>query len=270
MTSSAFNPQRTIIIGTVILFGYGFLYFPIAVLILYSFNASKLVTVWGGFSLHWYQELFANQLMMNAAWLSIRIAFINACLAVALGALAAFCLARYKRLRGRGFLTLLLTTPLVIPDIILGLALLLFFVSLQQFLGWPANRGISTITIAHTTFSTAYVAVLVYANLIKQNTDLEAAAQDLGATPWQCFIYITLPLTWPALLAGWLLAFTLSLDDLVIASFVSGPGATTLPMYIYSGVRLGVTPAINAMATLLIGFVILSLLAASWLLKQRT
>ncbi|MEY6434238.1 ABC transporter permease subunit [Thioalkalicoccus limnaeus] len=253
---------------TILAFGYAFLYIPVALLIIYSFNESRLVTVWSGFSTKWYVELFRNQQLLEAAWLSIRIAAVNATFAVLLGTLAANALVRHRRFRGRGGFELLLTAPLVMPDVIIGLSLLLLFVALQQGIGWPDGRGFTTITIAHITFSLAYVAVVVRARLSQLDRSLEEAAMDLGARPLTVYLRITLPLIAPALLSGWLLAFTLSLDDLVIASFVSGPGSTTLPMVVYSSVRMGVSPQINALATLIVAFVALAVLIATLALRR--
>ena len=248
---------------TVLAFGYAFLYLPVLLLVVYSFNASRLVTVWSGFSVKWYGELLHNRQLLDAAWLSIRIAATNATFAVVLGTLAANALVRHGRFRGRTGFELLLTAPLVMPDVIIGLSLLLLFVALQQLVGWPAGRGFTTITIAHITFSLAYVAVVVRARLAQMDRSLEEAAMDLGARPLTVYQRITLPLIAPALLSGWLLAFTLSLDDLVIASFVSGPGATTLPMVVYASVRMGVSPQINALATLIVVFVAVAVTIAA-------
>lgn len=254
---------------SVLAFGYAFLYVPILLLILYSFNESRLVTVWSGFSFKWYGELLHNRQLLDAAWLSVRIAAVNATIALVLGTLAANALVRHGRFRGRTGLELLLTAPLVMPDVIIGLSLLLLFVALQQTIGWPEGRGFSTITIAHITFSLAYVAVVVRSRLARMDASLEEAAMDLGARPLTVYLRITLPLIAPALLSGWLLAFTLSLDDLVIASFVSGPGATTLPMVIYSSVRMGVSPQINALATLVVALVALAVVIAGVSLRRR-
>ncbi|MBK5938256.1 ABC transporter permease subunit [Halochromatium roseum] len=253
---------------TVLAFGYAFLYVPVLLLILYSFNESRLVTVWAGFSTKWYGELLRNQQLLDAAWLSVRIAAVNACIAVVLGTLAANALVRHGRFRGRAGFELLLTAPLVMPDVIIGLSLLLLFVAMQQALGWPPGRGFTTITIAHITFSMAYVAVIVRARLARMDRSLEEAAMDLGARPFRVYLSITLPLIAPALLAGWLLAFTLSLDDLVIASFVSGPGATTLPMLIYASVRMGVSPQINALATIIVALVTLAVVIAGLTMRR--
>ena len=254
---------------SVLAFGYAFLYVPILLLILYSFNESRLVTVWSGFSFKWYGELLHNRQLLDAAWLSVRIAAVNATIALVLGTLAANALVRHGRFRGRTGLELLLTAPLVMPDVIIGLSMLLLFVALQQTIGWPDGRGFSTITIAHITFSLAYVAVVVRSRLARMDASLEEAAMDLGARPLTVYRRITLPLIAPALLSGWLLAFTLSLDDLVIASFVSGPGATTLPMVIYSSVRMGVSPQINALATLVVVVVALAVVIAGFSLRRR-
>lgn len=248
--------------------GYAFLYLPIASLIFFSFNSSQLVTVWAGFSTRWYAALFDNQQILDAAGLSARIALSSATLAVILGTLTALALNRYGPFRGRALLAGLAAAPLVMPEVITGLSLLLLFVALEQAFGWPAGRGVLTIVIAHTTFSLAYVAVIVQSRLAGLDPALEEAALDLGARPVTVFFRITLPLVLPAVLAGFLLAFTLSLDDLVIASFVSGPGASTLPMVIYSKVRLGLSPEINALATLLVTGVGLACLAAGGLLRR--
>lgn len=250
-------------------FGYAFLYLPVALLIIYSFNESRWVTVWTGFSGRWYGALLHNDKLLEAAWLSIRIAAVNATGALILGTLAAQALVRYRRFRGRTMLGLLLTAPLVLPDVIVGLALLLLFVALHGLTGWPATRGFGTIAIAHTTLSLAYVAVVVRARLAQLDPALAEAAMDLGAPPLRVYLHITLPLLAPALLAGWLLAFTLSLDDLIVASFVSGPGATTLPMAVYSSVRLGISPQINALATLMVLFVAILVLIAGWALGRQ-
>ena len=247
---------------TVLGFGYAFLYVPILLLIIYSFNESRLVTVWSGFSTKWYGELVHNQQLLDAAWLSVRIAATNATVAVVLGTLAANALVRHGRFRGRTAFELLLTAPLVMPDVIIGLSLLLLFVTMQQVIGWPDGRGFTTISIAHITFSLAYVAVVVRSRLSQMDASLEEAAMDLGARPLTVYLRITLPLIAPSLLAGWLLAFTLSLDDLVVASFVAGPGATTLPMVVYSSVRMGVSPQINALATLVVGIVAIAVVIA--------
>jgi putrescine transport system permease protein len=247
---------------TALTFGFAFLYLPILLLVIYSFNESRLVTVWGGFSTRWYGELFRNEALMNAAWVSLRIGFVSALIATVLGTLAAISLTRYGRFRGRALFTGLVYAPMVMPEVITGLSLLLLFVAIDL------GRGFWTITIAHTTFSMCFVTVVVQARLISFDRSLEEAALDLGAPPWKVFFTVTLPLIAPAVIAGFLLAFTLSMDDLVIASFTSGPGATTLPMRIYSSVRLGVTPEINAASTILIGLVTVAVIIAALVTKR--
>jgi putrescine transport system permease protein len=248
----------------VLAFGYAFLYIPLVSVIVYSFNDSRLATVWGGFSTRWYGELLRNEQVLDAAFLSLRVAVVTATLATLLGTMAGMALARFGRFRGRTLFSGMITSPLVMPEVITGLSLLLLFVSLQQLTGWPAQRGFSTITIAHTTFALAYVTVIVQSRLASMDESLEEAAMDLGCRPLRVVFDITLPLIAPAMVAGWLLAFTLSLDDLVIASFVSGPGGSTLPMVIFSKIRLGVTPDINALATLIIVVVSLGVVVAWW------
>jgi ABC-type spermidine/putrescine transport system, permease component II len=243
--------------------GFTFLYLPILLLILFSFNESRLVTVWGGFSLKWYGELLANTQLLDSAWVTLRVALTSATLALVIGTLAGITLVRFTRFRGRVLFSGMVFAPLVMPEVITGLSLLLLFVSLD----W--DRGMTTVIIAHTTFTTAYVAVVVQSRLLTFDVMLEEAAMDLGATPLKTFFVVTLPVIAPALVSGWLLAFTLSLDDLVVASFTTGPGATTLPMRIYSQVRLGVTPEINAISTVLIGLVSLGVIAASILQKRQ-
>ena len=241
--------------------GLAFLYLPIAILVIYSFNASRLVAVWGGWSTRWYAELLNDQAMLAAAWVSLRIAFLSAAAATVLGTLAAIVLARRRRFRGRVLFTGLVYAPLVMPEVITGLALLLLFVAVE------ADRGFWTIAIAHTTLTMCFVTVVVEARLASFDISLEEAAMDLGCPPLKTFLTVTLPLIAPALAAGFMLAFTLSLDDLVIASFVTGPGATTLPIRIYSEVRLGVKPEINAVCTILIAVVAAGVVAASLFAK---
>ncbi|MDQ7728391.1 ABC transporter permease subunit [Halomonas sp. SpR8] len=248
--------------------GLLFLYLPMFVMVVYSFNASKLVTVWAGFSTQWYGELFRDQQILSAVWTSLRIAFFAASMAVCLGTVAAFVMTRFGHFRGKTALSSMVTAPLVMPEVITGLSLLLLFVQMAQITGWPADRGMATIWIAHTTFCSAYVAVVVAARLREVDHSIEEAAMDLGSPPLRTFFSITLPIITPALAAGWLLAFTLSLDDLVIASFVSGPGANTLPMVVFSSVRMGVSPKINALATLIILTVSLATLLA-WFFMRR-
>ncbi|WP_449409781.1 ABC transporter permease [Methylobacterium komagatae] len=243
--------------------GLGFLYAPIFVLVAYSFNASNLVTVWGGFSTRWYSALFSDGPLIAAAWVSLQVAVFASLTATLLGTLAALALERHGRFRGRSLFTGLVYGPMVMPEVMIGLSLLLLFI------GIGLDRGLVTIVIAHATFCTGFVAVVVAARLRGLDRSLEEAAADLGASPFRVLTTVTLPLLAPAIAAGALLAFTLSLDDLVIASFVSGPGATTLPMRLYSQVRLGVNPEINAASTLLVVLVSLVVLIASWLTARR-
>lgn len=248
--------------ATSLTFGFVFLYLPILLLMIFSFNDSKLVTVWGGFSTRWYVSLFQNESFMNAAWVTLKVAFLSATIATVLGTLAALVLTRAGRFRGRMLFSGMVYSPLVMPEVITGLSLLLLFVAI----GW--DRGFWTITVAHVTFCMCYVAVVVSSRLISFDRSLEEAALDLGCNPFSAFMQVTLPIIMPAVVAAWLLAFTLSLDDLVIASFTSGPGATTLPMKIYSQVRLGLNPEINALSTLLIVAVSMGVIIASLIAKR--
>lgn len=242
--------------------GFAFLYIPIVILVIYSFNASRLVTVWGGWSAQWYVSLFNNQQLLDAAWVTARVAFISATVATVLGTMAAIALVRHGRFRGRTLFSGLVYAPLVMPEVITGLSMLLLFVAMG------VARGFWTVILAHVTFAMCYVAIVVQSRLLSFDRSLEEAAQDLGATPAKTFMVVTLPIIAPAVISGWMLAFTLSLDDLVIASFTTGPGATTLPMRIYSSVRLGVTPEINAVCTILIGIVTLVVIGASIATKR--
>ena len=248
--------------------GFVFLYAPILSLVIFSFNESQLVTVWGGFSTKWYGALLQNRDILAAAGISLQVAAISATAAVALGTLAAYVLVRFGRFRTRALLTGMSTAPLVMPEVITGLSLLLLFVSMESLIGWPAGRGKLTIMIAHITFCMAYVTVVVQSRLASFDMSLEEAAMDLGARPVRVFFDITLPVIAPALVAGWLLAFTLSLDDLVVASFVTGPGASTLPMVILSKVRLGVSPEVNALASIIIGVVALGVIIATLRMRK--
>jgi putrescine transport system permease protein len=264
--------QSAILIPSMLAFGFAFLYLPILSMIGFSFNASRLVTVWDAAhspTLKWYFALLQNRQIIDAAWLSLRIAVMNATGAVVIGTMAGFALVRFGQFGGRGLLATLTTAPLVLPEIITGLSLLLLFVSMEQLIGWPGRRGIATITIAHISFSMAYVAVIVQARLIGFDESLEEAALDLGARPGQVFRRITLPLISPALMSGWLLSFTLSWDDVVISQFVAGPGSTTLPMVIFSKVRLGVSPDVNALATLMVLLVAIGVVVSSLILQRR-
>ncbi|AXS39315.1 ABC transporter permease subunit [Breoghania sp. L-A4] len=248
---------------TSIVLGFSFLYLPIVLLVIFSFNESRLVTVWGGFSTKWYVEMLSNQQLLDSAWVTLRVAAASATIATILGTLAALVLARAGRFLGRSLFSGMVYAPLVMPDVILGLSLLLLFVSMGQ------DRGFWTVTLAHITFSMCYVAVVVQSRLVGFDRSLEEASLDLGCPPVKTFFLITLPLILPGVVAGWMLAFTLSLDDLVVASFTTGPGATTLPMKIYSQVRLGVTPEINAVCTVLVVLVTIGVIIASLATKRR-
>jgi putrescine transport system permease protein len=245
-----------------LILGFAFLYVPIVLLVVYSFNASRLVTVWAGFSAKWYDALLHDEAILDAAWVTIRVALTSATAATVLGTMAAVTLVRRRRFLGRNLFAGMVYAPLVMPDVIIGLSLLLLFVSVGL------DRGIWTVILAHTTTTMCFVAVVVQSRLLTFDRSLEEAALDLGAPPLKAFFLVTLPVIFPAVAAGWMLAFTLSLDDLVIASFTTGPGATTLPMRIYSQVRLGVTPEINAISTILVGVVALGV-AVVFLVSRR-
>jgi putrescine transport system permease protein len=264
------NGRKPFVLFTLMAFGYAFLYLPIAAVIAYSFNASRMVTVWGGFSTRWYAELLQNDQVLNAAKLSLIVAATASSFAVVFGTLAGLALARFGRFGGRGLMSLLTSAPLVMPDVMLGISALFLFITLQQLIGWPEGRGLDTITIAHITLCVCYVTIIVRSRLTQMDHSLEEAAMDLGARPWKVFFLVTLPLIWPALAAGWLLAFTLSLDDVVIASFTSGPGSSTLPIVVLSKVRFGVTPEINALASIIIALVSAAVVIAGWLMHRQT
>jgi putrescine transport system permease protein len=261
------DDRSSAVLFPVLCFGIALLYLPILVLIAYSFNASPLVNVWGGFSTAWYSELTQNRKLLDAALLSFEVAVAASTLALMLGTLAAIALVRIARFPGRLLLTGMVNAPLVMPEIITGITQLLLFVSMVQLLGWP-HRGFVTIVLAHVVFCTAYVTITVQSRLQAADRSLEEAAMDLGATPQRAFVEITLPIIAPALVSSWLLCFTLSIDDLVISSFVSGPGADTLPMVIYSKVKLGVSPDVNALATLIICAVGSCVVAAGILMRR--
>jgi putrescine transport system permease protein len=254
---------------TALIFGYTFLYLPIIFLVVFSFNKSRLPGVWTGFSFRWYEILFENETLISAVLTSLEIAAMSATLAVFLGTLAAVAMIRLKTFRGRTLFSGLVSAPLVMPEVITGLALLLTFITLERLIGWPARRGMMTVTIAHTTLAMAYVYIIVQSRLQDFDRSLEEAALDLGAKPLKVFLTITLPIIAPALISGWLLSFALSLDDVVIASFLTGPGATTLPLLIFSSVKLGVTPEINALATIIIGIVSLGVTIAGMIIFRQ-
>jgi putrescine transport system permease protein len=253
---------------TVLAFAYAFLYVPIALVVVYSFNASRLVTVWAGFSLKWWDALPHNEDMLAAAWLSLRIALVSATLSALLGLAAGYALARAPKFFGRTLFGSLVIAPMVMPEVVMGISMLLLFVASERFLGGP-ERGFLTVVVAHTTFSLSFVAIVVQARLADFDRSLEEAAMDLGATPWATFRTITLPLIAPAVASGWLLAFTLSLDDLIMTEFVSGAATQTLPMRVYSSVRLGVDPQINVLATIIVCVAATALVISSRLTRPR-
>lgn len=254
---------------TSLIFGYAFLYIPILTVIVFSFNESRMVTVWSRFSTKWYKALWTNEGLLDAVLASFKIASVTATVSVILGTLAAVVMVRFVNFRGQTLFSGLISAPLVMPDVITGLAVLMMFVTVEQLIGWPAHRGIMTITIAHITLAMAYVYLVVQARLQDFDQSIEEAALDLGARPVKVFLFIVLPLIFPSLMAGWLLAFALSLDDVVIASFLSGPGATTLPMLIFSSIRLGVSPVINALATIIVSIVAVGVLIAGIIIHHQ-
>lgn len=247
--------------------GFAFLYLPIVALIIYSFNDSALPSVWGGFTLKWYAKLAEDREMLTGLWLSLKIAFFTACASVVLGTLAAFALVKYRRFKGRTLFAGMISAPLVMPEVIVGLSLLLMLVSMQRALGFP-ERGLLTIWMGHLLLGMAYATVVVQARLSELNPQLEEAALDLGARPHQVFLLVTLPMIAQALLSAWLLTFTLSLDDVVLSAFLSGPGSTTMPLVIFSRARLGMSPSINAVATLIIVTVSIGVIVASYLIAR--
>ena len=247
---------------TALTLGFAFLYLPMVILVVYSFNASKLVTVWGGFSTRWYGELMRNEAFLDAAWVTVKVAVMSSTLATVLGTMAAYVLVRAGRFAGLTLFSGMIYAPLVMPEVITGLSLLLLFIGIGM------DRGVMTIVLAHTTFAMCYVSVVVSSRLVSFDRSLEEAALDLGCTPFEAFRLVTLPIIAPAVISGWLLAFTLSLDDLVIASFTAGPSATTLPIKIFSAVRLGVSPEINALSTIMIGIVTVGVISASLISKR--
>jgi putrescine transport system permease protein len=261
--------NRSYFLLTALVLGFAFLYVPILSMIVYSFNESRLVTVWGGFSVKWYGELLGNRQMLQAAWLSLRIAVVTATGAVVVGTLAGLALARFGKFRARTAFAGMVTAPLVMPEVITGLSLLLLFVAAAPLPFFPDARGFSTITIAHITLTMSYVTVVVQSRLSTMDDSLEEAAMDLGARPLKVFLLVTLPIIAPAMISGWLLAFTLSLDDLVIASFTSGPSTNTLPMMIFSTVRRGVTPQINALATIMVAIVTVFVIITGYMMARQ-
>jgi putrescine transport system permease protein len=244
--------RRPTFLISMLCFGFAFFYVPILSMIVYSFNNSRLATVWGGFSTKWYASLFSNQQVWDALILSLKIAFISATIATILGTMAGITLARFGRFRGRVLFSGLVIAPLVMPEVITGISSLIFFILMAEWIGWPGSRGFTTITLAHITFSMVFVTTIVQARMIQSDRAIEEVAMDLGSRPWQVMFDVTLPVISPAIVSGWLLAFTISLDDVVISAFTTGPGSTTLPLLIWSKVKLGVTPDINALATLMV------------------
>jgi putrescine transport system permease protein len=260
--------RRTTFLITVLCFGFAFLYIPILSMMVYSFNGSRLATVWGGFSTRWYVSLWQNRQIVEALVLSLKIALVSATFATILGTMVGFVLARFRRFRGRTLFAGMSAAPLVMPEVITGISTLMLFILTARWLGWPAERGFTTVTLAHITFAMVFVATIVQARLSQADRAIEEAAMDLGSRPWAVLWDITLPTAFPAILSGWLLAFTISLDDVVITSFTTGPGSTTLPLVIWSKVKLGVTPDVNALATLTVLAVGLGVLLAGVILMR--
>ena len=260
--------RKPIFLASCLCFGFAFFYVPILSMIVFSFNRSRLATVWGGFSTQWYGKLFQNDQILNAVLLSLKIAVLSATCATLLGTLAGIALARFRRFRGRTVFAGLVTAPLIMPEVITGISMLMLFLMMAQWIGWPGSRGFTTVTIAHITFSMTYVTTIVQARLSSMDMSVEEAAMDLGSKPWQVLKDVTLPIISPAILSGWLLAFTISLDDVVITNFTTGPGATTLPILIWSKVKLGVTPDINALATIIITVVGIGVATAGFIMHR--
>ncbi|MFZ1471244.1 MAG: ABC transporter permease subunit [Paracoccaceae bacterium] len=260
--------RRPIFLISMLCFGFAFFYIPILSMIVYSFNESRLATVWGGFSTKWYVSLFSNRQVMSALVLSLKIALISATVATILGTMAGIALVRFRRFRGRLLFSGLVTAPLIMPEVITGISSLMFFIMLAEWIGWPGQRGFTTVTLAHITFSMVFVTTVVQARMVQADRAIEEAAMDLGSRPWQVLFDVTLPVIFPAIMSGWLLAFTISLDDVVITSFTTGPGSTTLPLLIWSKVKLGVTPDINALATLMVAVVGLGVVLAGILMNR--
>ena len=260
--------RRHTFLLSMLCFGFAFFYIPILSMIVYSFNTSRLATVWGGFSTKWYVSLVSNDAVVNALFLSLKIALVSATFATILGTMAGITLARFTKFRGRTLFSGLVVAPLIMPEVITGISMLVFFILMADWVGWPGQRGFTTITLAHITFSMVFVTTIIQARMIQSDRAIEEAAMDLGSRPWQVLFDITLPVISPAILSGWLLAFTISLDDVVISNFVTGPGATTLPLLIWSKVKLGVTPDINALATLMVLTVGVGVIAAGMILSR--
>ncbi len=260
--------RRPVFLITMLCFGFAFFYIPILSMMVYSFNASRLATVWGGFSTKWYVSLLSNKQVIAALILSLKIALLSSIVATILGTMAGIALARFSRFRGRTLFSGLVTAPLIMPEVITGVSSLMLFILMAEYIGWPGQRGFTTITLAHITFSMVFVTTIVHSRMIQADRSIEEAAMDLGSRPWQVMRDVTLPVIAPAIMSGWLLAFTISLDDVVITSFTTGPGSTTLPLLIWSKVKLGVTPDINALATLTVLVVGIGVGLAGWLLNR--
>lgn len=260
--------RRPVFLVSMLGFGFAFFYVPIISMMVYSFNASRLATVWGGFSTRWYVSLFSNRQIGSAFLLSLEIALLSATIATVLGTMAGIALARFGRFRGRTLFTGMVTAPLIMPEVITGVSTLLFFVMLAQWIGWPGTRGFTTVLLAHITFSMVFVTTIVQSRMSSFDRSIEEAAMDLGSRPWQVMRDVTLPVIFPAILSGWLLSLTISLDDVVITTFTTGPGATTLPLLIWSKVKLGVTPDVNALATITVLVVGTGVAIAGWLMNR--
>ncbi len=260
--------RRPVFLITVMCFGFAFFYIPILSMMVYSFNGSRLATVWGGFSTKWYVSLLSNKQVGAALWLSLKIAVTSATAATILGTMAGITLARFRRFKGRTLFSGLVTAPLIMPEVITGISSLMLFILMAKFLGWPSSRGFTTVTLAHITFSMVFVTTIIQSRMLQADRAIEEAAMDLGSKPWAVLFDVTLPVISPAILSGWLLAFTISLDDVVITSFTTGPGNTTLPLLIWSKVKLGVTPDINALATLTVLVVGCGVALAGYLLNR--
>ncbi|MDZ4392042.1 ABC transporter permease subunit [Cypionkella sp.] len=260
--------RRPVFLITVMCFGFAFFYIPILSMMVYSFNGSRLATVWGGFSTKWYVSLFSNKQIVAALLLSLKIAVVSATAATILGTMAGITLARFRRFKGRTLFSGLVTAPLIMPEVITGISSLMLFILMAKLLGWPSSRGFTTVTLAHITFSMVFVTTIIQSRMLQADRAIEEAAMDLGSKPWAVLFDITLPVIFPAILSGWLLAFTISLDDVVITSFTTGPGNTTLPLLIWSKVKLGVTPDINALATLTVLVVGVGVALAGFLLNR--
>ncbi len=260
--------RRPVFLISVLCFGFAFFYIPIISMMVYSFNGSRLATVWGGFSTKWYVSLWTNKQVIAALLLSLKIALVSATMATILGTMAGFALARFTKFRGRFLFSGLVTAPLIMPEVITGISALMLFILLAEGTGWPGQRGFTTVTLAHITFSMVFVTTIVQSRLSQSDRAIEEAAMDLGSKPWQVLWDVTLPTAFPAIMSGWLLAFTISLDDVVITSFTTGPGSTTLPLLIWSKVKLGVTPDINALATITVVVVGIGVAIAGWILNR--